>query len=112
MKWRYVRRADSLARGESAAFERVENEKWLQRPVALSTKGEKMAITRLQSGLAVLATVFCVSPALAQAEYPVKPVKLVVPVPPGGSADLAGRVLARKIGELLGQPMVTETSVP
>ena len=45
--------------------------------------------------------------ALAQT-YPFKPIRLIVPYPPGGSVDLVGRTLARKMTELLGQPVVID----
>jgi tripartite-type tricarboxylate transporter receptor subunit TctC len=48
-------------------------------------------------------------PLAAQAqEFPSKPITLVVPYPPGGSADLIGRVLADKLGNRLGQAIVVE----
>ena len=40
--------------------------------------------------------------------YPSRPVKLVVPFPAGGSSDLIGRALARKMGEGLGQQVIVE----
>lgn len=45
--------------------------------------------------------------ALAQ-EYPVKPIRIVVPVPPGGANDTLTRVVAPKLSEQLRQPVVIE----
>ncbi|HUN67497.1 MAG TPA: tripartite tricarboxylate transporter substrate binding protein [Burkholderiales bacterium] len=46
-------------------------------------------------------------PALAQA-WPSKPIRLVVPYPPGGSTDLLGRAVAAKVGDALGQQMIVD----
>ncbi len=49
--------------------------------------------------------------AAAFAQYPVKPVKIVVPVPAGGYYDNVARVLGQKMSEHMGQPFVIENRV-
>ncbi|MSQ55059.1 MAG: tripartite tricarboxylate transporter substrate binding protein [Betaproteobacteria bacterium] len=55
----------------------------------------------------VAAAVFLASPALAQ-KWPEKPVKLIVPYPPGGNVDTAARIVSPGLQELLGQPVLVE----
>ncbi len=44
----------------------------------------------------------------AQAAYPMRPVKFIVPITPGGSNDVVARLIAQKLSETWGQPVVVE----
>ena len=46
--------------------------------------------------------------ALAQGNYPERPVRLVVPYPPGGGSDVVARIIAPKLGDGLGQQVVVD----
>ena len=47
--------------------------------------------------------------ALAQAAYPSRPIRFIVPFPPGGGAESTARLIGQKMSEGLGQPVVIET---
>lgn len=47
-------------------------------------------------------------PVHAQSPYPNRPVKLIIPFPPGGSTDLIGRALAQQLSDLWGKQMVVD----
>jgi tripartite-type tricarboxylate transporter receptor subunit TctC len=42
------------------------------------------------------------------AQYPSRPIKLIVPIPPGGAPDISARVIGQRLSELIGQPVVVE----
>ena len=44
----------------------------------------------------------------ASAQYPVRPIRLLVPNPPGGATDTIARVVAPRLGEALAQPVIVE----
>ena len=56
----------------------------------------------------VVATWLLCGAALAQGNYPNKPIKFVVPFPPGGNLDFVARTLQPKMQEVLGQPVVID----
>jgi tripartite-type tricarboxylate transporter receptor subunit TctC len=60
----------------------------------------------LVGGLAALATLS--RSAAAQADYPTKPVRLIVPFPPGNPADFAARLLGERWSAAWGQPVVID----
>jgi len=47
-------------------------------------------------------------PPLCAESYPNKPIRFILPYPPGGAVDTIGRIIAQKLSERLGQPVVTE----
>jgi tripartite-type tricarboxylate transporter receptor subunit TctC len=49
--------------------------------------------------------------ASAQAEFPSKPMRLLAGQPPGGATDMVARIIAQKMGESMGQPVVVENRV-
>ena len=60
--------------------------------------------------LCVAAIGLTAAPALvfAQSDYPNRPIKLVVPFPPGGTSDVMGRLMAEELGKILKQSVVVE----
>jgi tripartite-type tricarboxylate transporter receptor subunit TctC len=57
--------------------------------------------------LLAISSMTLVGPAFGQ-NYPNRPVRIVVPYPPGGGTDILARTLAQKLTELLGQPVVVD----
>ncbi len=57
--------------------------------------------------IAALALLAFIAPAYADT-FPSRPITLIVPFPPGGSTDLAARLMADKMGAALGQPVIVE----
>src|SRR5262249_9492547 len=58
----------------------------------------------------VFALALASGPAWAQADYPTRPVKIIVPSPPGGGTDILARVLAQHFSKTFGQPFVVENT--
>lgn len=49
-------------------------------------------------------------PASAQEPYPRRPVKVIIPYAPGGSADNVGRIVSKQLAVNLGQPFIVENT--
>lgn len=71
-----------------------------------------MATRRQFKWLAVIAAaitvLLCSGPAMAQAGYPNKPIRMIVPLAAGSAVDNAARILALKMGQSMGQSIVIE----
>jgi tripartite-type tricarboxylate transporter receptor subunit TctC len=67
-----------------------------------------MHIRRILSAFLIMATTGLWFAPSAAAEYPTRPVSLIVAFTPGGPSDVLARIVGKKIGELLGQPIVIE----
>jgi tripartite-type tricarboxylate transporter receptor subunit TctC len=63
----------------------------------------------MKAGLRLMCIALLAAPVAAFAQaYPNKPIRLIVPWPPGQATDLAARIVAEKISQSLGQPIVVE----
>jgi tripartite-type tricarboxylate transporter receptor subunit TctC len=56
-------------------------------------------------GLLLAALLFS---SLSAAQFPSRPITILVPIPPGGAPDIAARVIGQKLSEAMGQPVVVE----
>ena len=60
-------------------------------------------------GIAAAAALLALTTAVASAQdYPARPIRLVIPFPPGGSNDVVGRMVATKLSERLGKQIVVD----
>src|SRR5712675_2135973 len=65
--------------------------------------------TRRTLILAAFAALAAAGPATSAAQaWPARPIRIVVPLPPGGSPDYLARLLSEKLQPVLGQPLVVE----
>jgi len=66
-----------------------------------------MLKTIIRAGAGLLALI-CAASVAGAAGYPDRPVTIVVGFPPGGASDILARILANKLGSVLGQPCVVD----
>jgi len=59
-------------------------------------------------GLVTLAATLAIAPSHAQDGYPARPVRLVVPYPPGGLPDTMARTVGQRLTQTMGQPFIVE----
>ena len=56
----------------------------------------------------LLALAFAITSSAFAQTYPTKPVRLIVPFPPGGAVDILGRLFGEAVGKSIGQPVIVE----
>ena len=64
-------------------------------------------ITRASIG-AVGLMIFCTGPAIAQQAYPNKPIRFIVPFPPGGATNIVARLVGQKLIDNMGQQVIVD----
>ena len=88
---------------------------WRRRcfPAAIMERGKRwdktnsIAVLGLVSSLLALGGMVYAREAVAQA-YPTKPIRIVVPTPPGGGTDTVGRIVGRKLSNQISQPVIID----
>jgi len=65
-------------------------------------------LRRILSCFAIAAWLLGAMPAIRAADYPTRPITLVVAFTPGGASDVLARILGRKLEQILGQPIVID----
>src|SRR5437763_699721 len=68
----------------------------------------QFGMSHLRLGRSLLALLWHSTNGLAQGDYPNRPLRLIVTVPPGGAADFIARLVGGKLADLLGQPVLVE----
>lgn len=63
---------------------------------------------RIAGNAAVLCFASCVLTAAVAQEYPNRPIRMILGFPPGGTTDINARILAQKVSQTLGQPVVVD----
>ncbi|MFN0303146.1 MAG: Bug family tripartite tricarboxylate transporter substrate binding protein [Burkholderiales bacterium] len=66
---------------------------------------------RLVRSLAAVAVLMISEAVIAQTAFPAKPLRIIVPYPPGGTVDLVGRTIGMVLAQQLGQQVVVENKV-
>ena len=61
-----------------------------------------------QAGIQIVLLLACAAAPAAQLDYPVKPLRWVIPFAPGGGTDVVARPIAQRMSERLGQPILYE----
>jgi tripartite-type tricarboxylate transporter receptor subunit TctC len=69
-------------------------------------------MTMRRTAIALAAALAACAGSAAAQNYPVRPIKLIVPFAPGGPADVIGRILGQQLGMILGQSIAAAPAAP
>jgi tripartite-type tricarboxylate transporter receptor subunit TctC len=64
--------------------------------------------SRIARAFCCVVFICCFAGAVLAQDYPSKPIRLVVPYPPGGSTDIVARIIGQKLTESWGQPVIVD----
>jgi tripartite-type tricarboxylate transporter receptor subunit TctC len=78
------------------------------RPAGGSAHSPASARRRVLASAAALAALPLTAGVRAQSAYPVRPIRVIVPFPPGGATDNVARVVVKSMAPVLGQPMMID----
>src|SRR5262245_41581958 len=69
----------------------------------------RLVTTRFASlPLTIAAFIAALAAAVSAQDYPTKPIRMIIPFPPGGGSDVTGRVVATALGERLGKQVIVD----
>ncbi len=72
-------------------------------------KNRRLAVINIaQSAIVLIVSCITVGASFAQSDFPSKPIKILVPFPPGGTSDVMGRMMAEPLARVLKQPVTVE----
>ena len=62
----------------------------------------------MRRSIVLMAAMLAASAAYSQGSYPNRPIRVIIPWPPGQATDLVGRVIGQRLSELFGQPVIAD----
>src|SRR5262245_20295901 len=81
-----------------------------RRPCHTGAQSGRVSAMRTMLGLAgwVAGLLLALTTAVTAQDYPTKPLRLIIPFPPGGLNDVVGRIVATQLGERLGKQVIVD----